>query len=201
MVEVLEGNRHSTDMEGLAFSDSELLALLPRDLSEHDSCYWLVATQAGWAPREGTPCETWEALEALLAASLMEAPALAERGWNLFDAGKFSKVVPYLQLDEWTYLIGFPSIPGSPDDVAKNTNLTNPLGPGFFDSLSRHQATAFCYIDGWWECFPATSPLLIGAGTNLKRVPTHSDKWLRFAEDRVIPVFPDSLAERSETSC
>jgi hypothetical protein len=118
-------------MEGLAFSDSELPSLLPRDLSEHDRCNWLIASQAGWTTA------------------------------------------------------------GSPDDAVNDPDLIDPLGPGFFESLSRHQATAICHIDGWWECFPATSHLIVGAGLNLKRTPTHSEKWLRFAMDPMTPVFPD----------
>jgi hypothetical protein len=59
------------------------------------------------------------------------------------------------------------------------------------DEWAYHQATAICYIDGWWGCFPATSPLIAGAGLNLKRAPTYSEKWLRFAMDPASPVFPD----------
>lgn len=178
-------------MEGIAFSNSELPELLPHDLSEYDRCHWLIADRGGWLPREGTSCETSEALDALMRAGLLETPALWELGWCLVDAGMFSKVVPHLQLDEWTYLIGFRSLTGSPDDAMKDPDLIDPLGPGFFVSLSRHQATALYYIDEWWECFPAASPLLIQAGPNLKRAPTHSEKWLRFAMDPTAPVYPD----------
>jgi hypothetical protein len=179
------------EMEGIAFSDSELPDLLPPDLSECDRCHWLVATPAGWSPMEGTHCETWEALEALLGTALIETPALAEHGWSLVKAGMFSKVVPYLQLDEWTYLIGFRPLAGSPDEAVNDPDLIAPLGPGFFESLSKHQATALCYIAGWWECFPATSTLLVHAGPNLRRAPTQSEKWLRFAMDPATPLYPD----------
>jgi hypothetical protein len=120
----------------------------------------------------------------------METPALWEYGWGLIDAGMFSKVIPYLQLDEWTYLIGFRPLSGSPGEAANDPDLISPLGAGFFESLSRHQATALCYIDGWWECFPATSPLLKDAGPGLRRAPTHSEKWLRWPEDRATPLYP-----------
>ena len=178
-------------MEGIAFSDSELPELLPHDLSDYDRCHWLVSAPGGWQPREGTPCETSEALDARLRASLLETPALWELGWCLVDVGMFSTVFPYLQLDEWTYLIGYRPLAGSSDDATSDPDLIDPLGPGFFKSLEKHQATALCYINEWWECFPATSPLLIHAGPNLRRAPTHSEKWIRFAEEPMVPVYPD----------
>ena len=178
-------------MDGIAFSDSELPALLPHDLAEYDHCHWLIATQAGWSHREGSPCDTWEALEALFGVGFLETPALAECGWSLLDAGMFSKVIPYLQLDEWTYLIGFRPLSGSPDDAANDPDLISPLKAGFFESLARHQATALCFIDGWWECFPASSPLLKEAGPGLRRAPTHSEKWLRWPEDLATQLYPD----------
>jgi hypothetical protein len=178
-------------MEGIAFSDSELSELLPHDLVEYDRCHWLVATQAGWAPREGTPCEDWESLQALLGAGLLDTPALAQYGWALIDAGMFSKVIPYLQLDEWTYLIAFRPLTGSPDDATNDPDLIDPLDAGFFASLAKYQATALCYIDEWWECFPATSPLLVHAGPNLRRAPTHSEKWIRFTKDPATLLYPD----------
>jgi len=178
-------------MEGIAFSNSELPDLLPHDLSEHDRHYWVVASQAGWTRREGTPCEDWETLEALFGAAFPDTPALAGSGWALIDAGMFSKVIPYLELDEWTYLIAFRPLTGSPDDAVNDPDLISPLDAGFFASLAKHQATAFCYIDEWWECFPATSPLLIHAGPNLRRAPTHSEKWIRYEKDLATPLYPD----------
>ena len=179
-------------MDGVAIANSELVDLLPSDLSEFDRNYWLVSTQAGWTPLKRKPTDAdWDEFDAKLESCLLDAAALEGSDMSLIDVGRFSEIIPHLRLDEWTYLVGFQTSREYLGCVLEDRALFDTLSPAFFPSLAKHKATAICYIDEWWECFPSESTLLADLGRGLKRASSSSQKWIKFAGDYKTPIHPD----------
>ncbi len=179
-------------MNGIALANCELMSLLPGDLSEFNQYYWLVSSQAGWKPLQEQPTETdWDELESKLEASLVDVEALKDSDLALIDIKRFSEIIPHLRLDEWTYLIGFQASAEYLSCILEDHALFTPLLPAFFQSLTKHKATAIFYIDQWWECFPNESKILSGVGKGLEQAPTSSEKWIQFSTDYRTPVYPN----------
>ncbi|MFK5923441.1 MAG: hypothetical protein QM496_14785 [Verrucomicrobiota bacterium] len=178
-------------MKGIAYTDAELLAFLPEDLSEYDKMYWLIGDRAYWCVWQRKATEKdHDAMNEIREESLVETNAFGNSGITLLDKGKFSKAAPYIHLDEWTEFVGFEANNNDLENIITDPDLTDFLGPKFFKSLSKHSATSITYIDTWWECFPADSNLLVDIGEGLKHAETNSEKWIEYSKNYCAPIHP-----------
>ncbi len=180
-------------MKGYAYPDAELADLLPSDLSAYDQHFWIIETRGGWHPSCASPSpQDYEDLDEVLGRALIQGESFA---CALVDVGRFSKIAPCIGLDEWTYLVAISCDYPKLESVLRDRGITDFLSANFFDSVAQHNATLIAYIDGWWECFPESSPLLGGFGVGFHRSETNSQKWADFNQDPQSPIRPDFKAK------
>jgi len=184
-------------MEGIAYSNADLLGLLPSETSTFDEHVWLISTQGGWWPNSESL--TVEEMDKTLDESRLGSISGVDSECELFDQGSFSWVAHHIGLDEWTYLIALPADRARLPHSLADLSLTSYLSERFFRSLAAHDATLICYIDEWWEAFPSSSPLLEGVGIGLHTAATNSAKWISYqADPQSTPIRPNFEGQQGE---
>ena len=120
---------------------------------------------------------------------LINVLGIDERSTSVVRTGKFSTVLPWFNLDEWTYLVGIPEVQLLTSDIARK--LTGFMSKVFFETLEDTGSLFLvCVAEQRWECFPERHPLMKHIAPGLEHLPTNSDKWLTFEKNPGLNVHP-----------
>ena len=182
-------------MDGIAFKDNSEARnndawknLIPHLAEEFDLYSWLYDCQASWDVSD----LDYTAIDKLADHCLMDHPDFEMTSIHIIKKGYFRKAFPLLNVDEWTYLLGFKDIDNDLDKILQDFNLIDGfLSPGIFEFLNLYEGILIAQIDGWWECFPSDHLLMKNFSSELLSTNTNSDKWIKFDKDNKTDIYPN----------
>lgn len=165
-------------MNGLAINTTSIFfqGIIPESW---DLMYWLLDFESSPYQISKSQISDWDEWEKFLDEAHENVVGMSSQ-FLVVKPGYFSKLAPYLELDEWSYFTGVHSISNENlmKIIADFSEIQNRTSEEYFRFIEKYGALFMLYSGSWWEIYDPSNNLSIGENELSDVVEVKSQRWI-----------------------